>query len=122
MLIPPSEDHTLPERFKLGITNLIDRPSAEMGELSVAERRAGVPLFLRKISKWRPRIVCMVGKGIWEDVFTYVAKIAKGKSSVDGILVQEGEGGANLKLKDGFEFDIQPVCLLHGSNKGMYHL
>ncbi|KAG8744026.1 hypothetical protein FRC12_014910 [Ceratobasidium sp. 428] len=118
-LIPPSEDHTLPERFKLGITNLVDRPSAEMGELSVAERRAGVPLFLRKISKWRPRIVCMVGKGIWEDVFTYVAKTAKGKSSVDGILVQEGEGGANLKLKDGFEFDIQPVCLLHGSNKGV---
>ncbi|KAH7341675.1 uracil-DNA glycosylase-like protein, partial [Rhizoctonia solani] len=99
VLVPPSEDHTLPERFKLGIINLVDRPSAEMTELSLAERRAAVPGFLRKLDKWRPKIVCMVGKGIWEDVFAYVSKSSKGKCNA------------------GFEFDIQPICLLHSPHK-----
>ncbi|QRV89855.1 Uracil DNA glycosylase superfamily [Ceratobasidium sp. AG-Ba] len=88
-LVLPSEDHILPEKFKLGITNLVDRPSAEMGELSKEERRAGVPVFLRKVHKWRPKIVCMVGKGIWEDVFEYVVKMSRGKAVGDGIHVKE---------------------------------
>ncbi|KAG8747296.1 hypothetical protein FRC10_001475 [Ceratobasidium sp. 414] len=116
-LIAPSQDHTLPERFKLGITNLVDRPSAEMGELSMEERRAGVPQFLRKVHKWRPKIVCMVGKGIWEDVFAYVVKASKGKNRVEGIHVQESSESDTEPGKLNFEFDIQPVCLLHGSGK-----
>ncbi|KAJ1307634.1 hypothetical protein OPQ81_001730 [Rhizoctonia solani] len=120
-LIPPSEDHTLPERFRLGIINLVDRPSAEMTELSLAERRAAVPGFLRKVHKWRPRVVCMVGKGIWEDVFAYVAKASKGKCEADGIRVEEcpGQSGHRgwAELKANFEFDIQPICLLHDTDK-----
>ncbi|QRW18050.1 major facilitator superfamily transporter [Rhizoctonia solani] len=119
-LIPPSEDHTLPERFRLGIvnqTNLVDRPSAEMMELSMAERRAAVPGFLQKVHKWRPKIVCMVGKGIWEDVFAYIAKASKGKGDTGGIIVERCPNRAGHRgwdeLKAGFEFDVQPVCLLH---------
>ncbi|KAG9095241.1 hypothetical protein FRC06_009989 [Ceratobasidium sp. 370] len=90
----------------------------EMGELSMEERRAGVPRFLRKVHKWRPKIVCMVGKGIWEDVFAYVVKAGKGKGPVEGIHVQaSSENGAALG-ESSFEFDIQPVCLLHGNEKG----
>ncbi|KAF5380177.1 hypothetical protein D9615_006216 [Tricholomella constricta] len=29
--LPPEEDHTLPERFALGLTNLVNRPTAEVG-------------------------------------------------------------------------------------------
>ncbi|CAE6380038.1 unnamed protein product [Rhizoctonia solani] len=120
-LIPPSEDYTLPERFRLGIINLIDRPSVEMTELSMTERREAVPVFLRKVHKWRPSVVCMVGKGIWEDVFGYISKTSRDKGGTDGILVeqclnQDGQRGWD-KLKADFEFDIQPVCLLHGLDK-----
>ncbi|CAE7123632.1 unnamed protein product [Rhizoctonia solani] len=121
VLVPPCEDHTLPERFKLGIINLVDRPSAEMTELSLAERRAAVPGFLQKVHKWRPKIVCMVGKGIWEDVFAYASKVSKGKSEADGIRVEECPDQAGRRswaeLKANFEFDIQPICLLHGPRK-----
>jgi hypothetical protein len=95
-----------------------------MGELSAAERRAAVPAFLRKVYKWRPRIVCMVGKGIWEDVFNYAVKASKGQGTADGIQVEEtAPGGPSLgKLRASFEYDIQPVCLLHGTDKGKQKL
>ncbi|CAE6507733.1 unnamed protein product [Rhizoctonia solani] len=121
VLVPPSEDHTLPERFGLGIINLIDRPSAEMTELSLAERRAAVPGFLRKVHKWQPKVVCMVGKGIWEDVFAYVSKASKGKCKADEIHVEECSSQSGQRgwaeLKASFEFDIQPICLLHSTDK-----
>ncbi|EJT99387.1 DNA glycosylase, partial [Dacryopinax primogenitus] len=63
--VPASEDHTLPEKYNLGITNLVERPSIEAAKLSAKEMTAGVPAFLAKVKKWRPRIVCFVGKGIW---------------------------------------------------------
>ncbi|THH32830.1 hypothetical protein EUX98_g1337 [Antrodiella citrinella] len=67
-LLPPAEDHTLPASFNLGLTNLVARPSAEQAELSKADMINGVPVLLCKISEYRPRVVCFVGKGIW-DVF-----------------------------------------------------
>ncbi|KAG8763653.1 hypothetical protein FRC11_014630 [Ceratobasidium sp. 423] len=121
VLVPPSEDHTLPERFRLGIINLVDRSSAEMTELSLAERRAAVPGFLRKVHKWQPKIVCMVGKGIWEDVFAYASKASKGRCKADGIQVEECSSQSGQRgwaeLKASFEFDIQPICLLHSPDK-----
>ncbi|PWN48908.1 DNA glycosylase [Violaceomyces palustris] len=60
------EDHTFPSLspFSLGLTNLAPRPTAESGELTGQELKQGVPLLLEKVRKWRPKIVCFVGKGI----------------------------------------------------------
>lgn len=88
----------------------------------MAERRAAVPTFLRKVHKWRPKIVCMVGKGIWDDVFTYTVKASKGKCTDDGIRVEANSAEPRPKdlaeHKASFQFDIQPIGLLHGSEKG----
>ncbi|RPD72575.1 DNA glycosylase [Lentinus tigrinus ALCF2SS1-7] len=65
-LLDASEDGSLPERFNLGITNLVERPSAQAAELANTEFTAGVPALMRKIVEKRPRIVCFVGKGIWD--------------------------------------------------------
>ncbi|KAG7451225.1 DNA glycosylase [Guyanagaster necrorhizus] len=62
--LPPTEDYTLPELYNIGLTNLVDRPTAEQSELSNAEMRAAVPAFLAKIARYRPRIVCFVGLSI----------------------------------------------------------
>ncbi|KAJ6623525.1 uracil-DNA glycosylase-like protein, partial [Mycena sp. CBHHK59/15] len=62
--LPPEEDVYLPERFSLGLTNLVDRPTSEQNELSNKEQLDNVPTFLSKIARYRPRIVCFVGLGI----------------------------------------------------------
>lgn len=64
-LLLPSEDCTLPERYNLGLTNLVERPSTSEAELSVQEMADSVPALLTKIARLRPRVTCFVGKGIW---------------------------------------------------------
>jgi TDG/mug DNA glycosylase family protein len=79
------------QRFQ---TNLVDRPSAEVSspyfvanpvadghvpqeaELSPTEMAAGVPAFLAKVARYRPRIVCFVGIGIWRVVEKALVKLA----------------------------------------------
>ncbi|KAJ7685316.1 uracil-DNA glycosylase-like protein [Mycena polygramma] len=62
--LPPQEDFLLPDRFSLGLTNLVDRPTTEQTELSTSEQLASVPQFLAKIARYRPRVVCFVGLSI----------------------------------------------------------
>ena len=93
-LLLPSEDFTLPERFDLGLVrfspqpiflsfvysfssqnsrdfsstiqvNLVDRPSTSQADLSAQEMASSVPALLTKIARFRPRVVCFIGKGIW---------------------------------------------------------
>ncbi|KAI3394630.1 hypothetical protein diail_2494 [Diaporthe ilicicola] len=63
------EDRTLPGRFRLGLTNIVSRPSRSGAELSKAEMDAGVGALEDKVRRWRPEVVCVVGKSIWESVW-----------------------------------------------------
>lgn len=63
------EDRTLPARFRLGLTNIVSRPSRSGAELSKAEMDAGVGALETKVRRWRPEVVCVVGKSIWESVW-----------------------------------------------------
>lgn len=65
----PQEDGTLPARFQLSLTNIVERPSRNGAQLSNAEKDAGVPVLENKVRRWRPEVVCLVGKGIWESVW-----------------------------------------------------
>ncbi|KAH9025969.1 hypothetical protein EDB85DRAFT_203461 [Lactarius pseudohatsudake] len=67
-LLLPSEDFTLPERYNLGLVNLVDRPSSSQAELSAQEMASSVPALLTKIARFRPHVVCFIGKGIWRHV------------------------------------------------------
>ena len=62
----------------------------------MSEFTAGVTTLLRKIVQFRPRIVCFVGKSIWD-------------SFERAILVDGQKRGA----KATFEFDIQPYKVVH---------
>ncbi|KAJ3912666.1 uracil-DNA glycosylase-like protein [Lentinula edodes] len=59
--IPPTEDFTLPERFQLGLTNIVERPTAEATELRDSEFKKGIAPFLAKLARYRPRIACFIG-------------------------------------------------------------
>ncbi|TXT09088.1 hypothetical protein VHUM_02562 [Vanrija humicola] len=86
-LLVPAEDVTLPDEYNFGMTNLIERPTAEQSELSPLEMRLAVAPFTRRVASHGPRVVCFVGKGIW-DIFAGVV----GRSAV----VAEERGDVSL--------------------------
>ncbi|KIO09691.1 hypothetical protein M404DRAFT_47162, partial [Pisolithus tinctorius Marx 270] len=105
-LLPPSEDYSLPERYNLGLTNIVDRPSAEAAELSVSEMKAAIPVFLRKISRYRPRFVCFVGMGIWAVI----------RKALDQLQLSSGSGNGSKQEKD--RLGLQSYKLIHPAKAG----
>ncbi|KAH8883828.1 DNA glycosylase [Thozetella sp. PMI_491] len=67
--VPAVEDRTLPKRFSLGLTNIVSRPSRNGAELSKAEMDEGVGILEEKARRWRPEVMCIVGKSIWESIW-----------------------------------------------------
>ncbi|KAL6904682.1 uracil-DNA glycosylase-like protein [Trichoderma evansii] len=63
------EDRQMPERYSLGLTNIVARPSRNGAELSKQEMDDGVALLEEKARKWRPESMCVVGKSIWESIW-----------------------------------------------------
>ncbi|KAF8427436.1 uracil-DNA glycosylase-like protein [Tirmania nivea] len=61
-----TEDRTLPKRFLLGNTNIVERASRSQEDLSREEMVLGAGRAVKKIGRWRPEAVCVVGKGVWE--------------------------------------------------------
>ena len=62
-------DKSLPELYNVGITNLIPRPTRCASELSKAEMLANVDVVEEKVRTYKPRAVCVVGKGIWDTFY-----------------------------------------------------
>jgi TDG/mug DNA glycosylase family protein len=53
----------------VGITNLVARATATAAELEAAEIRAGAPRLARKVRRYRPRAVAVVGIGAYRIAF-----------------------------------------------------
>ncbi|KAI9023742.1 uracil-DNA glycosylase-like protein [Phycomyces nitens] len=60
------DDQRLPKDYGLGITSLTSRPTRSASELTKAEQMVGIPVLNQKIRKYKPKVVCFVGKGIYE--------------------------------------------------------
>ncbi|KAI9489505.1 uracil-DNA glycosylase-like protein [Zychaea mexicana] len=60
------DDVNLPALYRVGITNLTMRSSRKASDLTMAEQRAGIPTLTAKFRRYRPRVACFVGKGIYE--------------------------------------------------------
>lgn len=73
--LTPSQDMTFPtlQPYRLGLTNLAHRPTARSEQLTRMELERGVPELLMKIARYRPRVICFVGKQI-ADVFMRVVR------------------------------------------------
>jgi TDG/mug DNA glycosylase family protein len=63
------EDDRMPELYSLGLTNIVARPSRNGSELSKAEMDAGVSILEAKAREFRPEVLCVVGKSIWESIW-----------------------------------------------------
>jgi TDG/mug DNA glycosylase family protein len=65
----PEEDRDMPRLFSIGHTNIVARPTRNGSELSKAEMDASVQILEEKIRKYKPEVVCIVGKSIWESIW-----------------------------------------------------
>ncbi|KAI0634692.1 uracil-DNA glycosylase-like protein [Trametes polyzona] len=136
-LVSPAEDATLPDNYRLGLTNIVERPSAQTAELADSEFTDGVPALLRKIVLKRPRVVCFVGKKIWESFVKVAAPSPQNGSNGRGsheeesaraeILVGDTDAGSSTvgvsgkravskkkaPARPAFTFDLQPYKIVH---------
>ena len=62
------DDQRLPE-WGLGLTNIVGRPSRGIDALSAEEYREGILVLTRKIRRYHPRIVALLGVTIYRMVF-----------------------------------------------------
>lgn len=66
------DDQSCPERFGLGLTDLVLRSTAGVTDLTTSELRAAVPKLEERIESacgsQPPRLICLVGKGIWDSI------------------------------------------------------
>ena len=60
------EDDWRCPQFGVGLTNLVDRPSRGIDDLSRGEMREGAGRLREKLRRCRPRVVCFNGKLIYE--------------------------------------------------------
>ncbi|MDD2420726.1 MAG: G/U mismatch-specific DNA glycosylase [Heliobacteriaceae bacterium] len=60
----PEEDGAL-LALGYGITNIVARPTRAAAEITREEYRQGRTLLAGKIARFRPRVVCFVGKGVY---------------------------------------------------------
>ncbi|MDQ0411884.1 G/U mismatch-specific DNA glycosylase [Mesobacillus stamsii] len=60
-----SEDFKLLE-LGFGMTNIVARPTKAADEITKDEYQEGKPALRQKIEEYRPKIVCFVGKGVYQ--------------------------------------------------------
>ncbi|MGD8189652.1 G/U mismatch-specific DNA glycosylase [Brevibacillus ginsengisoli] len=65
-LYRPEEDQDLLE-IGFGFTNIVSRPTKEAAEITREEYAQGRLELRRKIEQFRPKLVCFVGKGVYEE-------------------------------------------------------
>lgn len=70
------EDWRLPE-WRLGLTNIIARPSAGIEDLDAAEYRTGVAALERKIRRYRPPTVALLGVTIFRMLFPHMIRVGR---------------------------------------------
>jgi len=66
--LTPDEDRELLE-FGLGVTNVVARPTRTAAELGAAELREGAVALAELVSRYRPRVLAVLGVTAWRTAF-----------------------------------------------------
>jgi len=69
-LLSPYEEREL-LKYGYGITNLVNRATANAAELVEKELRAGSHRLTAKVRRYRPRVVAVLGVGAYQDAFSH---------------------------------------------------
>jgi TDG/mug DNA glycosylase family protein len=66
--IPPTDDDRLPE-WRYGITNLVPRATPGIDALRPEEYAAGLVALRRKVRRFKPEVVALVGVSLYRSIF-----------------------------------------------------
>jgi TDG/mug DNA glycosylase family protein len=66
--LAPDEDRELLQ-YGIGVTNIVARPTRAAAELSVAELRDGAAALGELVSRFRPRVLAVLGITAWRSAF-----------------------------------------------------
>lgn len=80
----PEEDHTLLKKG-LGFTNIVARPTKGAADITKEEYKEGRTILKDKIKRYKPRVVCFVGKGVYQQ-YAQKNKISWGKQDESKVL------------------------------------
>lgn len=81
------EDDARVLEWNIGLTNMVDRASPSISDLSLDELRAGAARLRVKLLKYRPRAVCFNGKRIYEIFAGHPAALGAQPETLDGALL-----------------------------------
>ena len=76
------DDDRLPE-WGYGITNIVARPTPGVSDLTLAELRAGRAALERKVRRYKPAIVALVGITVYRALFPVGRSFSSGDHSGD---------------------------------------
>jgi TDG/mug DNA glycosylase family protein len=83
-LVPEAVSHVddvrLPE-WGYGVTNMVARPTPGVNDLSLTELRAGRDALERKIKRFKPEIVAVVGITVYRALFPAAKAVKPGRTS-----------------------------------------
>ncbi|GAA6020387.1 hypothetical protein JCM10207_002091 [Rhodosporidiobolus poonsookiae] len=109
-VLEPSASRTIHEDYGVGITNLIARPTMEASELTKTELAAAVPVFLRKVALYRPRVVFFVGMKVGDTVLSYFSRLAP---ATPAPTLSQGKGKAKKPPPVKAQIGWQPFAVSH---------
>lgn len=76
----PTEDSSLLD-LGYGFTNIVSRPTKVADEITKEEYKEGRKQLKKKIEKYKPLLVCFVGKGVYQE-YRQIRKIAWGLQKI----------------------------------------
>ncbi|MFC7392836.1 G/U mismatch-specific DNA glycosylase [Scopulibacillus cellulosilyticus] len=102
--LKPEEDHKL-LHYGLGLTNIVQKPTKEAADISKEDYEIGRVQLKEKIKKYRPKIVCFVGKGVYQQ-YKKERRVAWGiqdEQEVEGVIdfvAPSSSGLVRMKLDE----------------------
>jgi TDG/mug DNA glycosylase family protein len=78
--LTPEADYRLPE-WGLGLTNLVARPTPGVGDLRPADYQAGWRVLDRKIRRYQPGVVALVGVTVYRAILPLLAGKGAGSAA-----------------------------------------
>jgi TDG/mug DNA glycosylase family protein len=106
--IGTEDDHRLPE-WELGITNLIARPTSGIDALRPAEYAAGARVLRRKVRRWKPTVVVLVGVTLYRSLFGH-ARARKRRADRSGRGPERPALRVSQTKGQRITLGLQPVC------------
>jgi TDG/mug DNA glycosylase family protein len=88
-----------------GLTNIVERPTKEALDITKEEYEEGRILLQQKLAKYKPKVACYVGKGVYQEL-TKTKKIPWGvqkASVVEGVIdfvAPSSSGLVRMKISD----------------------